>query len=512
MPADSSFKGSASYRGLPHSYNDGFPPMQQTAGPGAPPAITSTDRLLAEARRLSTPGRHMFMQEGGPAVRKVLNHFDRVYANELSAEARCLADGGGLGISNSALPVSVTRAVIREALSDLNVLQVCSVYVDPLSGASMQIPYETCLPGAIVNDGIVYENQEIPFASVRQDMFMVYAQAMKLAFSLTNEVDFLSSRNGFIDWNAADRLVASNARIIKERIHMRIANEMQRAADAFQAETVSAENIASQLTGSASLIKTARFPVVKPHQTRDIRGTAIGSEENPLTLIVNGAAVAPFDGTSAQPDGLYWIAENLNLGYFRLVNPFGAAVAVTASSACTISYSAATNCALFDLKLPEGLSIDQHMNGALRAIGARQSVLRNKRLVEPDFICGSGVLFDQIGNATYFSEQDKRRATELDLLGCVTHVKGMKCYSTNAPGVNFKDDRLLIGQRDTCSYVISKPWSTTPPFEAKGPNGLPTAEKIAYGEEYNAICVPTPIRSRLTSIIVYDSDARSAAA
>ena len=277
---------------------------------------------------------------------------------------------------------------------------------------------------------------------------------------------------------------------------------MQRAADAFQAETVSAENIASQLAGSASLIKTARFPVVKPHQTRDIRGTAIGSEENPLTLIVNGVAVTPFDGTGEQPTGgLYWLGENWNLGYFRLVNSFGAAVTVAASSACTLSYSAATNCSLFDLKLPEGNSIESHMNGALRAIGARQSVLRNDRLVEPDFICGSGVLFDQVGNATYFSEQDKRRATELDLLGCVVTVKGMKCYSTNAPGVNFKDERLLIGQRETCSYIISKPWATTPPFEAVGANRRPTGEKLGYGEEYSAILVPTPIRSRLTSIL-----------
>ena len=125
---------------------------------------------------------------------------------------------------------------------------------------------------------------------------------------------------------------------------------------------------------------------------------------------------------------------------------------------------------------------------------------------------GSGVLFDQIGNASHFSEQDKRRATELDLLGCVVTIKGMRCISTNAPGVNFKDNRLLIGQRETCSYVIAKPWATTPIFEAQGPNGRPTGEKLGYGEEYNAIIVPTPIRSRLTSIIVFDSDARLAAA
>lgn len=432
-----------------------------------------------------------------------------VYRDELSREARSLSDPNSTLMGNSALPTSVVRSVIREALSDLTVLEICNVVVDATMGFTIQIPYETRLPGSILNDGIYFEGDEIPLSSVRQDMATAYVQAMKLGFAISNELDFFS-RNGMIDWNALDRLVASNAWIIKTRIHMRIANEMQRASDAFQAETVSAENIASQLTGSNSLIKTTRFPVVKPHQTRDIRGTAIGSEENPLTLIVNGAAVPAFDGSGTQAAGIYFIAESLNLGYFRLVNQVGAAVTPIAVSA-VISYSAATNVAFFDMKLPDGIKLSDHLNGALRVIEERQSMMHHERHLNTDFVLGGPILINELSWATSFQEMDRRRATEAGKDGQCAFIKAMPVFCSNAPGVNFGDERLMIGVKGSCTYAISKPWSTTPPFEAVGPNRKPTGEKLAYGEEYNAIIVPHPLRGQLTSVICYDSDARAAA-
>ena len=88
----------------------------------------------------------------------------------------------------------------------------------------------------------------------------------------------------------------------------------------------------------------------------------------------------------------------------------------------------------------------------------------------------------------------------------------MAAFGTNAPGIDLADDRILMGARGTLSYVVVKPFMTGTPFEAVDSNGLPTGERIAYGEEYNAIHVPSPLQARLTSVIVYDSDARTAAA
>lgn len=272
MPADS-FKGSVRRSDADSYHGAQFPPMQI---PGA--SATPVERKLSEAR-YERSGRHLRMDEcrDRPQVRKVLSHFDSVYRDELSRESRALSDPNGTLMGNSALPVSVVRSVITEALSDLHVLEVCNVFTDPKLGSTIQIPYEERLPGIIVNDGIVYEQAEIPRAAVRQAMHLAYVNAMKLSFVISNELDFFS-RTSLIDWNALDRNTATNAQMMRERVHMRICNEHQRAADSFEAVAVISENVAAQLSGSGSLIKTANFPVVRPFQTRDLQGSAIGPE------------------------------------------------------------------------------------------------------------------------------------------------------------------------------------------------------------------------------------------
>ena len=342
-------------------------------------------------------------------------------------------------------------------------------------------------------------------------MDLAYVNAMKLSFLLSNEADFFS-RNSQINWSALDRLIAINAQIIRERIHMRICNELQRASDSFNAIAVVGEDISGQLAGSNSLIKTANWPVVRPLQIRDLRGSAVGSEQNPIALVVNGTAIPSFNGSGTQPTGTYWALENKNLGFFRLVDQNGAAVEPTASSTCTIAYSRATNCAIFDLKPPPGVSLEVHLNGALRAIGAQKSTLFNKRFVQPDFLLGGAVLLDLLSNATNFSVRDSRPGSDLNQLGDLGTVKGMKCFASNAPGVDFGNERILIGERGTLTYAIARPWSTGAPFEASDAAGRPTGARMVYGEEFNAISVPQPVHYKLSSVIVYDSVARAAAA
>ena len=444
-----------------------------------------------------------------PQVRKVLSHFDSVYRDELSRESRALSDPNGTLMGNSALPVSVVRSVITEALSDLHVLEVCNVFTDPKLGSTIQIPYEERLPGIIVNDGIVYEEAEIPRAAVRQAMYLAYVNAMKLSFVISNELDFFS-RTSLIDWNALDRNTATNAQMTRERVHMRICNEHQRAADSFEAVAVISENIAAQLSGSGSLIKTAKFPVVRPFQTRDLQGSAIGPEENPLSLIINGDTIPHFDYSGSQPAGTYWLCENWNLGYFRLVNAQGVPVTPTAVAA-EMSYSHGSNCTLFDTKLPEGVTRETHNNGILRAIGVRKAILFNDRKTRPDFVLCGAHLLNEMEDADQFSEMDRVAGTQLDKTGAVSVIRGMRVYGTNAPGIHFGDERILIGEAGTLTYAIARPWSVTPAFEAVGATGRPTGQLQAYSEEYNALIVPPAIRGRLTSVVCYDSDARAAA-
>lgn len=469
-------------------------------------------------------------------VRKILAEFDRQNAVALANESRLLtemlktgedplvrvinalhpgsmrlADGGATTVSNLNVPVGFQRTVIREALSDLAVLDLVQVLTDPTAQATTQIPYELRKAGTVVNDGIVYEGRGIPRASIEQKMDTAYVNKMALSLLISNEVAYFS-RNSLIDWDAYARNVESNARLMRELVARRVANELQRSADAYSPTTRSAENIASQLAGSASLIKTTYWPIVRPKQVRNLQGNAVGSAVNPITVVLNGATLSEYDGSGTQTAGTYWKVESYNLGLIRLVDQTGAAVTPTSTTTTTITYASANNVSKFDLKLPSGVELADHLDGALRAVGARKAILSADRYIMPDMMLMSPVLNDTLTNARQFAAEMMRAGANLTGSGDLATIKGIPAFGTNAPGIDLGDDRILMGARGTLSYVVVRPFATGAPFEAVDSNGLPTGERIAYGEEYNALQVPEPLQARLTSVIVYDSDARTAAA
>lgn len=506
--------------------------------------ITTTDQpstvRLQEAinAKLALSGRPLKLtadKDLKAPARKILAEFDRQNAVALAEEARLLegmmktgedplvrvinalhpgsmrlADGGATTVSNMNVPVGFQRTVIREALSDLAILDLVQVLTDPSAQATTQIPYELRKAGAIVNDGIVYEGRGIPRASIEQKMDTAYVNKMALSLLISNEVAFFS-RSSLIDWDAYARNVESNARLMRELVARRVANELQRSADAYSPTTRTAENIASQVDGSHSLIKTTYWPIVRPKQVRDLQGNAVGSAVNPITIVLNGSTLSEFDGSGSQSAGTYWKVESYNLGFIRLVDQTGAAVTPTSTSTTTATYSSANNVSKFDLKLSSD-TLEDHLNGALRAVGARKAIMSADRYIMPDMLLMSPVLNDTLTNATQFAAEMMRAGSNLGGSGDLATIKGISTFGTNAPGIDMGDDRIIMGQRGTLSYVVVKPFTTGIPFEAVDSNGLPTGERIAYGEEYNALHVPSPLQNRLTSIIVYDSDARTAAA
>lgn len=443
-------------------------------------------------------------------ARRILSLYDARNAPSIISEARQLADGGVTSTSNISLPATVQRTVIREALSDLKALDLVSVIVDDSSSTTIGIPYELRTPGAIQNAGIVYEGQSIPRAGVEQKLDYAYLTASKLSFSVSNEVQFFSA-NSPLDWDSISRNIESNARLIRELIVRRIANEMQRAADSFSATVGVVTDIAAQLTGSVSLVKTSSFPIVRPKTVFDISGLQIGDTKNPITVVLNAVEVAPWNGTGTQSAGTYYVVENYNVGLVRFVDETGDAVTPTATGACTITADVATNCTLFDLKIPSGVEYEDHLNGLLHAIGARKALMSSSRFVVPDFMLMSPVLNDICTNARSFVYSQKRAGSGLSAGGDLQSIKSISAYATNAAGVDLKDERILMGAGGTATYAIAKPFETGQPFEMFGSDMRPNGVKIAYGEEYSAIHIPTALAGRLTSVIAFDSDARAAA-
>lgn len=434
-------------------------------------------------------------------AKRVLAEFDRLHAPEMHLEHKVLA--GEMDTNSATLPVGVQRQVLLESLCDFNILELISVDTDFGSQSVVDIPYEERDISQIVGDGIVYESQPIPFAGVRQKMFEARVLPMKIALSVTNELMHFS-RVSLIDWDAWARGIASNARVLRELIARRITNELQRASDAYLAKDIKSETV----TPNASFIfKTAEFPVVRPFVPRNLRGEVVGVIKNLIEIKDGSTVVDGFDGSANQSAGTYYRIVSLNQGVFQLVDEKG--VPKAASGSVTISYSCATNVAKFDTDLPDGVELGVHLNGLLRLVGNRKAVMDQERFARPNFQFMAATLNDTITNAQEFVSSKKRNGTDTDSTGMLEEVKGIPAYSTNAPGSDLGEDRILMGQKGVGAYRIAKPWSVGAPIE-KMVNGQPVAEKVAYGEEYNAIAVPDPIAHQLTSIIVYSKKGRAA--
>lgn len=446
-------------------------------------------------------------EKDGHFVGKVLAAFDARHGHRLDAEHKALA-GGQAVVGDYFFPAGLQREVIRVALSDLRILDLVRTGVDPTAQGSTQIPYEVRPEYGAVNDGVVYEGQPIPRYQTTTAHELAFITPMKIGMEWTNELQHFTQR-GLVNWDAVAENLAANARTMRELIARRVANEMQRAADSYLAAAVSGENIAAQLTGSNSIIKTVEFPVVRPFQARDMQGTAQGAEQNPVALVVNNATIARWDGSGTQAAGTYWRPVSFNLGYFQLVDEAGTPATPTAATTCTIGYSRATNVVKVDLDVPGGATLEQHLNGLLRAVGARKALLSGQRFVQPEYLLMSSTLNDTATNAEAFVASMKRNGSDTTAGGDLETIKGVASFGTNQPGIDLGDERILMGPRNLLAYTISKPFAVEgQPFEVVDANGKALGKKQVYGEEYNAIHVPTPVRKYMTSVLAYSASNR----
>ncbi len=452
-----------------------------------------------------TCGSYLTKRTPNEFTRRVLAFFDHQMDHRIRDEVKVLS-GGETGIADSNLPVSFQRTVIREALSDLRILDLVQTLTDFSAGATTMIPYETRDIAAILNDGIVYEGNAIPRASIGQASEMAYLLPMKVAFVITNEVMHFSQASA-LNWDAYARNVESNARVIRECVARRICNELQRSSDAYQATDIAGEAFDTQLDGSTSIIKTVHFPIVRPFQVYDLKGTAINAPENPITMVLNSTTLDAFDGSGNQAPGSYYRVINYNLGYIQIVDETGTPLTPADTGTNTIGYSYSTNVVKVDTDLGTATT-GERMNDIIRAVGSRKAMMSTDRFINPDFLLMSPVMNDQATNADMFAASLKRNGTDTTSQGDLEAIKSTPAWSTNAPGVDLGDERIIMGLRNTLTYTIAKPFVTGAPFEAVDSNGRAIGKKQAYGEEYSTIKVPAAIRGRLTSVLAYSFTGR----
>ncbi len=436
-------------------------------------------------------------------AQKILCEFDRINAPKIHNEVKILA--GEMDTSVTELPYGVQRQVLVEALCDLKVLELITTLTDFTAQATTMIPYETRDASQIINQGLVYEGQEIPFAGVKQGMVQSQVNAMKIALTVTNELMHFS-RVSLINWDAFARAIQSNARVIREMVVLRICNELLRASDAYNALPIVNEAVTPN---AQFILKTVNFPVVRPKQDRDLLGNPVGTPENLLEIKDGGTPLLAYDGSGRQTAGVYYRLVSLNLGTFQLVNQLG--VPTAAGGAVTISYSYTTNVAKFDIDLPTNVKIGDHYDGLLRLVGRQKAIMSTERFIVPDFQLMNPIVNDDITNATSFITSKKRDGTDTTFGGDLETIKNIPAYATNTPNVDLGEQRILMGQRGVGAYVVAKPFSQNGQvIEKISPNGHPTGEKIVYAEEYNSISVPKPMYNKFTSVLLYSATGRAA--
>lgn len=446
-------------------------------------------------------GKLVFVEEAkqSPFIKTMLAEFDREHAAQLHQEAKMLA-GGPVNTGDMNIPASVQRAVIEQAYQRLDILGLVNASVDPTTGATHTIPYETRDTSAVQNGGIVYEGQPIHRAGIAQALDYAYIEPRKLAMELTNEAAFFSRNSNVINFDAWGRNIVSNAQVMRELVAAAIANRMLRDSDAYSVVDV-AVGAVTAYSGATNGYKVANFPVVRPYQAHDLQGNAVGSVQQPVVVKDGSTALVEFDGTGTQTAGKYYRWLSYNLGLFQICDQTGAASAPAGT--VTAGYSYTTNVLKVDTDVAASSTYEKQMNKLLQAVGARKAMMSQQRYVQPDFFLASDVLTNMITDAEQFSEASSRADSSISAQGNLQPVKGIPGWATDAPGIALGDERMLIGQRANFWYTIAKTFQTGVPYELFNSNGQALGKRGAYGEEYSSLHIPAPLRSRFTSILAY---------
>ncbi len=482
-------------------------------GPGGSVRVSlsegNTVKQLSEQVRgyLKASGFVKAPEKEHPFITRYLSQFDAQNGAAYDRELKALS-GGPVVISDTNLPVSVQREVIREALSDLTILELLDARVDPTTAATHQVPYEARDVSAVLNNGIVYEGQPIPRAGVSQALDTAYIVPMKLALELTDEVMHFS-RASQINWDAMGRTVESNARYFRELVARRATNEWIRNLDAYAAAASGTDTLTSQVNGTETLFKTTYWPIVRPFQPRDLQGNAVGTLENAMTVSLGGTALSQYDGTGTQASGNYWQIVSANLGTFRIVNQAGVVQAPSNATALVATYSYATNIIKFDTDLGS-LTKAERMDGLLQAIGTAKATMADDRYVRPDFMLMTHTLNEDASCALTFAAANARSGSSTGPDGDLARIKGLPAYSTNAPSTDIGDERIVIAQRGQLKLTVAKAFALGAPFQITNSSGLALGKMGAYGIEYNSLKVPTATRNRGISVIAYSAAARTA--
>ncbi|UUZ68088.1 phage protease [Polaromonas sp. P2-4] len=342
-----------------------------------------------------------------------LAEYDRAHGMQLHNEHKALSAGTGT-ISDIKAPYSVERTVLRESLYNLISLNFMDVGTERLA-PSIQIPYSyRDLTAAGTGQARIYERQGIRSAGVVQTWDTAYPIPQKLAFSISNEMQYLLAASP-INFDPISENVANIVRIVGEDTEALNLNEIVRSADEY---LVAAGNdtLTADVNGTKKVFVTTQFPVVRPRTQYDLQGSVAVAATNPIVVTLNSVArleyLPPADGT-ALAAGTYWTMD-YNLGELRFVTELGASVTPTNAWPLVVTYSYSTNVSKFNIDLGSQ-TVGQRYDDLLTAIGARRVVIEDDRYYSASMNLMTGGVNNALGQATTFTANAARGGYQPEL-------------------------------------------------------------------------------------------------
>lgn len=465
---------------------------------------------MSEAKRYEKTGGKLLAVNKDFAER-ALAQFDADNGHRLDAEHKMLASGTG-SISDVAVPVVAERTVLREALYNLTSLNFVNAGTAPFANV-MTVPYsyrDTAAAG--VGALRRFEGQGIRRAGVIQTQEEARPIPQKLAYLMSSELRLLMSASP-IDFDPLAENIRNIVRIVGEDTEAINYNEMVFSADESGA-TAFSDTLTAQCNGTNKVFVTSQFPVVRPRQAYDLKGAAVGSPTNALTITYDGTVrteyALPADG-SALPAGIYYVMD-WNLGEFRLLDQTGAAVTPAAAKVLTVEGFRATNRSIWNMDAVANENIRDRYDRLLTEIGNRKVVIENDRYYTANFALMSGALDNALTQAESFRASSSRVATGLAADGSLGFTKAIPTFNPSAPGLVMGDSRILVGERANTRFRMVKAFAMNPPEQARNASGLFTDQQEGFGTQYIVSHTPTQLKNSLTSIIVYSLTGRVARA
>ncbi|MEF7566006.1 hypothetical protein V4V35_23735 [Bacillus infantis] len=423
-----------------------------------------------------------------PIVDRLLKEFDKANGEQLTK----FADDYSTSTNTSTVlnGVGFQRQIIAQAFQTVMALQF--VQTQPFSGQFMEIPQENYqrannLP---LNNG---EQRSMAKSKLSLDYVSVAAVARKLAAEVTKEVK-TRLQSGPLSYDVAGRLVYHLAQDLNRDVSLRLHEEMLTASDEYNAVEVTGETpvingdrtVLTLLRGGTPENPNRFVPVVTPrrisYRTHTGTQTVI---ENEVQVRLAGDLIDLSEAVIDYESGEILLKDALPAGEVK------------------VDYSYATNIALFDMSVPNGISAEKHLNKLIHLIGQQKAMMGGEpRYYSPNFLMMSEGVSNEMSQAELFSTMFQKSGNDLQPGGYVGKVKGISAYEHNEPW-RAGDSRILIGQKLGTKYGIGTKMMTEGPFPTRNEQG-----ELTGGEEWYIFmddAVNTPVKQVFNTIKLVNS-------